>query len=131
MRKGHAASACTAAMAALACGLWSPGASAAALHGATLSSFWALPFAGILLSIALFPLVAPAFWHRHFGKIAAAWALALIAPFAYAFGAHTALNVLAHALVAEYVPFIVLLAALYTIAGGICVRGHLHGSPNV
>jgi Na+/H+ antiporter NhaD/arsenite permease-like protein len=116
---------------ALACGLWSPGALAAALNGATLSAFWAVPFAGILLSIALFPLAAPAFWHRHFGKVAAAWALALLAPFAFAFGAHTALHVLAHALVAEYVPFIVLLAALYTIAGGICVRGNLHGSPNV
>jgi Na+/H+ antiporter NhaD/arsenite permease-like protein len=131
MRKGHAASAGVAATAALACGFWSPGASAAALHGATLSAFWAVPFAGILLSIALFPLVAPAFWHRHFGKVAAAWALAFLAPFAYAFGAHTALNALVHALVAEYVPFIVLLAALYTIAGGICVRGNLHGSPNV
>jgi Na+/H+ antiporter NhaD/arsenite permease-like protein len=131
MRKGHAASACVAMTAALACGLWSTDASAAALHGATLSAFWAVPFAGILLSIALFPLVAPAFWHRHFGKVAAAWALAFLAPFAYAFGTHTALNALAHALVAEYVPFIVLLAALYTIAGGICVRGNLHGSPNV
>jgi len=28
-----------------------------------------LPFACILLSIALFPLILPDFWHRHFGKI--------------------------------------------------------------
>ena len=34
------------------------------------------PFAGILLSIALMPLLAPIFWHHHFGKVAAAWALA-------------------------------------------------------
>jgi Na+/H+ antiporter NhaD/arsenite permease-like protein len=131
MMKGHAASSCMAGTVALAGGLWSPGASAAVLNGATLSGFWAVPFAGVLLSIALFPLVAPAFWHHHFGKIAAGWALALLVPFAYSFGAHTALTVLAHALVAEYVPFIVLLATLYTIAGGICVRGNLHGSPNV
>ncbi len=131
MRKGHAASACMAATAALACGLWAPSVSAAALQGATLSAFWAVPFAGVLLSIALFPLVAPVFWHRHFGKVAAAWALALLVPFAYAFGAHIALKVLVHALLAEYLPFIVLLAALYIIAGGICVRGNLHGSPNV
>jgi hypothetical protein len=34
-----------------------------------------------------------------------------------------------HAAVAEYIPFIVLLTALYTVAGGIHIRGNLHGSP--
>ncbi|PMS35664.1 UIT6 family transporter [Trinickia symbiotica] len=117
--------------AALALGFWSQSVRAATLDGAKLSPLWALPFAGILLSIAIGPLVAPGFWHRHFGKVAAAWAVALLAPFAYAFGALAALGTLAHVLVTEYVPFIVLLTALYTIAGGICVRGNLHGSPKV
>ena len=106
-------------------------ATAAVPDGALLGPWWALPFAGILLSIALFPLIAPGFWHRHFGKIAAAWAIALLAPFAYTYGLGAAGHTLGHALVAEYVPFIVLLTALYTIAGGICVRGALHGSPRV
>ncbi len=52
-------------------------------------------------------------------------------PFAFAFGAGTALGALVQALLEEYVPFIVLLTALYTVAGGICVRGNLHGSPNL
>ncbi|WP_245964969.1 sodium:proton antiporter [Trinickia dinghuensis] len=112
---------------------WSRAASAASAmpDGASLGPHWALPFAGILLSIALLPLIAPQFWHRHFGKISAAWAMAFLAPFAYAFGIGAAADALAHALVAEYVPFIVLLTALYTVAGGICVRGALHGSPRV
>lgn len=111
---------------------WPAGAWAAALpDGASLGPYWAAPFAGILLSIALLPLVAPVFWHRHFGKVAALWALAFLAPFAYAFGMSAAALALAHAVVAEYVPFIVLLTALYVIAGGICVRGNLHGSPRV
>ncbi|MGN6318080.1 sodium:proton antiporter [Trinickia sp.] len=111
---------------------WPAGAWAAALpDGAALGPHWALPFAGILLSIAVIPLFAPAFWHRHFGKVAALWAIAFLAPFAYAFGAAAAALALAHAFVAEYIPFIVLLTALYTIAGGICVRGNLHGSPRV
>lgn len=111
---------------------WPAGAWAAALpDGAALAPHWALPFAGILLSIAVFPLVAPVFWHRHFGKVAALWAIAFLAPFAYAFGSGAAALALAHAFVAEYIPFIVLLTALYTIAGGICVRGNLHGSPLV
>ncbi|GLU32352.1 hypothetical protein Busp01_21940 [Trinickia caryophylli] len=115
----------------LAIQLWPSAAFAATLDGATLSAAWALPFAGILLSIAVFPLIAPMFWHRHFGKIAAAWAFAFLVPFAIAFGMGPAFDTLAHALVAEYIPFIVLLSALYTIAGGICVRGNLHGSPGM
>lgn len=83
----------------------------------------------MLLSIAVFPLIAPAFWHHHFGKIAAAWAVAFLAPFAAAFGAGTALGTLIHALLEEYIPFIVLLTALYTVAGGICVHGDLRASP--
>jgi Na+/H+ antiporter NhaD/arsenite permease-like protein len=115
----------------LALAAWPQLASAATLDGATLSALWGLPFAGVLLSIAIFPLIAPAFWHHHFGKIAAAWALAFLLPFALSFGAGVALGTLVHALLEEYIPFIVLLTALYTVAGGICVRGNLHGSPRL
>ncbi|SAL65661.1 Na+/H+ antiporter NhaD permease-like protein [Caballeronia cordobensis] len=107
------------------------GASAATFDGASLSAAWGIPFIGVLLSIAVFPLVAPKLWHHHFGKIAAAWTIAFLAPFALAFGAGTAAGVLIHALLEEYVPFIILLAALYTVAGGICVRGNLHGSAHL
>jgi len=107
---------------------WPLSASAATLDGASLSMWWGAPFAGVLLSIAVFPLVAPKLWHHHFGKIAAAWALAFLVPFALAYGPSTALGTLIHALLEEYVPFIVLLTALYTVAGGICVTGNLHGS---
>lgn len=106
-------------------------ATAATLDGASLSAAWGIPFVGILLSIAVLPLVAHRLWHHHFGKIAAAWAVALLAPFAAAFGVGAAFGVLVHAMLEEYVPFIVLLASLYTVAGGICVRGNLHGSPAV
>ncbi len=65
--------------------LWPGLAMSATLDGASLSAWWGVPFAGILLSIAVFPLVAPAFWHHHFGKIAVAWAVVFLAPFAAAF----------------------------------------------
>lgn len=110
---------------------WPQLACAATLDGATLSALWGLPFAGVLLSIAVFPLIAPAFWHHHFGKIAAAWALVFLAPFAFSYGAGVAFGTLVHALLEEYIPFIVLLTALYTVAGGICVRGNLHGTPRL
>ena len=102
---------------------------AAGFDGAALSAAWALPFAGMLLSIALLPLLAPALWHHHFGKIAAGWGLAFLLPFAAVAGTHTMLAVTVHALLAEYLPFIILLTALFTVAGGICVRGNLHGTP--
>ncbi len=102
---------------------------AAALDGSQLSPLWAVPFVGILLSIAIWPLVAPHVWHHHFGKIAAAWALAFFVPFAAVFGLATAGAGLVHALLAEYIPFILLLTALFTVSGGIYIRGNLHGSP--
>ncbi|OYY92274.1 MAG: sodium:proton antiporter, partial [Polaromonas sp. 28-63-22] len=104
-------------------------AGAAEIDGGALSVWWSIPFAGILLSIALLPLLAPAFWHHHFGKVSAAWTLAFFIPFAALFGPALAGGSLVHALLAEYIPFIVLLTALYTIAGGIFIRGNLHGSP--
>jgi Na+/H+ antiporter NhaD/arsenite permease-like protein len=106
-------------------------ASAASLDGATLSPLWGLPFAGILLSIAIVPLIAPHAWHRHFGKISAAWAFVFLVPFALAFGTQVALAAFVHAMLEEYVPFIILLTALFTVAGGICLHGDLHGSPRL
>jgi len=106
-------------------------ASAAEFDGGSLSPLWGVPFAGILLSIALFPLLAPGFWHHHYGKISAAWALAFLLPFAAIFGVQFAGVQLVHALVAEYIPFIILLTALFTVAGGIHIRGNLHGAPGL
>ncbi|KQP04375.1 sodium:proton antiporter [Pseudorhodoferax sp. Leaf265] len=102
---------------------------AAEIDGRALSAWWGLPFAGVLLSIALFPLFAMRIWHHHYGKITAAWALAFFVPFVWVFGPGLAGASLVHALLAEYIPFIVLLTALFAVAGGIYIRGNLHGSP--
>ncbi|WP_284614396.1 sodium:proton antiporter [Aquabacterium humicola] len=112
-------------------GLWTvaTAATAAEVNGAALAAWWGLPFAGVLLSIALMPLLAPQVWHHHYGKIAAGWALAFVLPFAASYGAGTAAQALLHTLLAEYLPFIILLTALFTVSGGIYVRGNLHGSP--
>ena len=107
------------------------GAHAAEIDGAALGAWWGVPFAGMLLSIAVLPLAAPALWHHHFGKIAAAWSLAFLLPFAALYGPGLAGATLVHTLLAEYLPFIVLLTALFTAAGGIHVRGNLHGSPGL
>ena len=101
------------------------------IDGAALSPLWGVPFAGLLLSIALMPLVLPSFWHHHYGKVALAWSLAFLLPFGATYGAALAGEQLVHAALAEYVPFIILLTALFTVAGGIHIRGNLHGAPGL
>jgi Na+/H+ antiporter NhaD/arsenite permease-like protein len=103
----------------------------AALDGTQLGWPWALPFIGILLTIATGPLLFPRIWHRHYGKLAFAWATLTLAPMAALYGAPTALAALVHALLGEYLSFIVLLFTLYVVAGGILVTGNLRGTPLV
>jgi Na+/H+ antiporter NhaD/arsenite permease-like protein len=104
---------------------------AAALDGATLSWPWALPFAGILLTIALGPLLFRRFWHHHYGKLAFAWAALTLLPMAALRGVDTAVAALVHALLGDYLGFIAILFALYVVAGGILVVGTLRGTPLV
>ncbi|MBT6450909.1 MAG: sodium:proton antiporter, partial [Verrucomicrobiales bacterium] len=100
------------------------------VDGGGLSVWWVLPFAGMLLSIALGPLVAAHFWHNHYGKVAAGWIAVFAVPFLVSFGGHGFYEIL-HIVLLDYVPFIILLAALFTAAGGICLKGSLRGSPMV
>ncbi len=101
------------------------------VSAADLSLWWALPFAGLLLSIALVPLFAARFWHDHYGKLALVWALALLLPFAATYGAALTVHHVSRAILQEYIPFLVVLFALFTIAGGICIRGRFAGTPAV
>jgi Na+/H+ antiporter NhaD/arsenite permease-like protein len=87
-----------------------------------------LPFAGILLSLALLPSAAPRFWHRHYPKVAAAWGLAFALPFVLRSGG-AAVHALLDVLLLEYLPFVVLLWGLFTVTGGIEVTGTLPGTP--
>jgi len=98
--------------------------------GAVLPLYLGIPFVGILLSIALFPLLAPRFWHHHFGKVSTFWGLSLAIPFLLMYGGQAMIEII-HIYLADYVPFIILLWALYTVAGGILVSGSFAGSPLV
>ena len=98
--------------------------------GAVLPLWSVIPFVGILLSIALFPLIAPEWWHHHFPKVSAFWALLLAVPFAIAYGSEGIYEIL-HIYIVDYIPFIILLWALFTIAGGVLVEGTFAGTPVV
>lgn len=107
---------------------WAAG-SAAQLNGTQLGALWVIPFAGLLLSIAVMPLAAPQVWHHHYGKISAGWALLFLLPCAVVFGIPSTSYELMHTVILEYVPFLILLFALFTVAGGVLIKGNLHGSP--
>ena len=98
--------------------------------GALLPLWSVLPFVGILLSIALIPSFAPHFWEHHFPKVSAFWAIVFAVPFLYFFR-EVAVHEIAHIIIIDYIPFILLLWSLFTVSGGIHVKGTLKGSPAV
>ncbi len=98
--------------------------------GEHLPLYSCIPFACMLLSIALLPLVAGTLWHHHFGKISGFWAGCLAIPFVISYKGLAVYEIF-HIILADYVPFIILLWALFTVSGGILLRGTLRGSPLV
>ncbi|MEW6766430.1 MAG: sodium:proton antiporter [Pseudomonadota bacterium] len=106
----------------------SPAFASDGLDGSKLSILWALPFTGILLCIATGPVFYPHLWERHFGKFTAFWSALIVVPLFLTADYHTVTTTLAHTALLEYMPFILLLLALFTIAGGIYLEGNLHDS---
>ncbi len=104
--------------------------SAAAEIGTILPLWSVLPFAGILLSIALIPLFALHFWEHHFPKVSAFWVLVFAVPFLFFFR-EVAVHEIAHIIIIDYIPFILLLWALFTVSGGIYIKGTLKGTPAI
>jgi Na+/H+ antiporter NhaD/arsenite permease-like protein len=98
--------------------------------GEILSLYSTIPFIGILLSIALFPLFAPEFWHHHFGKVSAFWAIVIAVPLLIIYKG-AALHSFLHIILTDYIPFIILLWGLFTVSGGILLKGSLRGTPIV
>jgi Na+/H+ antiporter NhaD/arsenite permease-like protein len=90
---------------------------------------WGVPFAGLLLSIAVLPLLLPTLWHHHYGKIAALWAAAFLVPFAAFHGVPAMTTELLHTILLDYIPFIVLVGSLFVVAGGLHIRGRFSGTP--
>ena len=103
--------------------------SAYKLAGDQLGLLWGLPFAGMLLSIAVFPLIAPDFWHHNFGKISGFWAACFLIPCLIFIGWATFIFTILEVMFHEYLPFIILLFALFTVAGGVRLKGTLIGRP--
>ncbi|MGB5156881.1 sodium:proton antiporter [Desulfobacterium sp. N47] len=98
--------------------------------GEVLPLWSCIPFALMLLSIALFPILAPTFWHHHFSKVSFFWAASIAIPFLLIYRGFALYEIL-HIVIIDYIPFIILLWSLYAVSGGILLRGTLVGTPVV
>ncbi|HCK10244.1 MAG: sodium:proton antiporter [Gemmatimonadetes bacterium] len=98
--------------------------------GEVLPLWSVIPFVGILLSIAIAPLINEHWWHHNFPKVSAAWAIIFAIPFLFAYGG-AAVHEILHIYFLDYIPFIILLWGLFTAGGGIVIRGTLAGTPAV
>ncbi len=102
---------------------------ATGLDGASMGVIWAVPFIGLLLSIAAGPLFYRRVWEHHYGKITAGWALLTVAPLVLSAGAGAAATAVTATLAHDYIPFIIVLFTLFTVAGGLLVQGDVRGTP--
>ena len=96
-----------------------------------MSVAFCIPFIGILLCIAVMPLVKGEWWESHQPLVAGFWSLLLIIPFGIAFGAGETLEVVLECIIGDYLSFIVLLFGLFCVSGNITLEGDLAGSPRV
>ena len=90
-----------------------------------------IPFAGLLLCIAVLPLVKPEWWEKNQPLAVAIWSLLFVIPYAISYGAGTAAETVLECVVNDYLTFIVLLFGLFCVAGNITLDGDLAGSPRV
>lgn len=104
--------------------------------------WWAtLPFLLVLGAIAVLPLIPATahWWHSNRNRLLVSLGCATLTVLYYQFrvegfhgaaaGLPSVLSVLDHALLHEYIPFIVLLFSLYVIAGGISIQGDIQARP--
>ena len=104
-------------------------------HDAHLSAndfnmMWLIPFIGILLSIAIMPLISMKFWHKNYGKVSAFWSAIFLFFFVLNFYDYTLFYIL-EVYLREFIPFIMLLLALFAVSGGILISGNINGTPKL
>lgn len=93
--------------------------------------WFCIPFAGLLLCIAVMPLVKPQWWEKNQALAVIVWSLLFIIPFAIKYGAGDATETILECIVNDYLTFIVLLFGLFCVSGNITLEGNLAGSPKV
>ena len=89
-----------------------------------------IPFVCQLLCIAIFPLTkVEHWWEKNTHKLMVSFLLGV--PVAVWLCMHGLSHELEHQMLYDYVPFILLLMALYVTTGGICIQGDLRATPRI
>lgn len=102
------------------------------MEGITSVPIWlCIPFAGLLLSIAVMPLIKPNWWEKNQPLAVIAWSLLFIIPFTVTYGAFESAQTVLECVVNDYLTFIILLFGLFCVAGNITVEGEFAGSPRI
>ena len=89
---------------------------------ATVPIWLCIPFAGLLLCIAVLPLVKPEWWEKNQPLAVAVWSLLFIIPFAVTYSAGDAVETVLECILNDYLTFIVLLFGLFCVAGNITIK---------
>lgn len=97
--------------------------------GNSLPIWSCIPFAGILLCIAILPLVKPHWWEEKRPLVVAFWSLLFLIPFAIAYGFGIATEQFLETVIGDYLTFIVLLFGLFCVSGNISLEGDIKGEP--
>ena len=90
-----------------------------------------IPFAGLLLCIAVMPLLKGEWWDAHKPLVVAGWVLAMVIPFSVIYGVGEMAETVLDCAVNDYVTFIILLFGLFCVSGNITMEGDFAGSPRV
>lgn len=96
-----------------------------------ISLLFSIPFAGMLLSIAIMPLIAGAWWEKKQQYVVILWSVLFLIPLAIAYSPGVMAEVLCKVVFADYITFIVLLFGLFCVAGNISIKGNFSGTPKM
>jgi Na+/H+ antiporter NhaD/arsenite permease-like protein len=99
------------------------------IAGETLTLWWACPFGGMLASLAFLPLFASHFWEAHYGKVALGWSLITLVSLLVVFEPSLARAEILGTFFHHYLPFVIMIGALYTISGGIHIEVEAQATP--
>ena len=99
--------------------------------GESLPLWLCIPFAGMLLCIAVMPLIKAEWWEKNRKWAVIMWSLLFLVPFGIMYGGGAAVEHLVEVIIGDYITFIVLLFGLFCVAGNISLEGDLQGNPAV
>lgn len=96
-----------------------------------ISLLFSIPFAGMLLSIAIMPLIAGEWWEKRQQYMVILWSVLFLIPLAVVYSPRIMAEVLCKIVFADYITFIILLFGLFCVTGNISIKGNFSGTPKM